>query len=204
MDRSVPFASSHSSTVEQLSYKEQVPGSNPGACTHNLLQKETPKMRRLLALLLVIPLLLLAGCPKEGETPRPRPTKAPPLAEPNPVQQPEPPAADPNPHNNEHEVKIQINWVGERSGKVTVLLNGVAVVEREDTGLSKKDTADHIYRGVWVRYVTPVKKGDRISVVFAPEYNEMKSVISIYQNSRLIVAPKSCQRGPCSSNGQIL
>lgn len=157
--------------------------------------------RRVAAVVLaaVLAVSLLAGCDPQSTSPNPKPdhkatAAAKPataaakacteVCEPNVGQQPPAPAADPGPYRDIHTVVLKVWWIGERSGSVTVRVNGVARVADDPAGQPRKG-ADGKYHGGYTRTLTGINKGDDVQLEWWYSVAPTWSMLVIYHNAKI-------------------
>ncbi len=169
---------------------------------------------------LVLSLTLTAGCsePERSADPhddKPAATPArqaqPPAdvqQDPVPGQQPPPPPADPGPYNDIHQVVVRVWWTDERSGFVTVLLNGTKF-SHEAAGTSAKG-ADGKFHGGYLKTVPGLASGDVIEVQWNANGAPSWVMLAIYHNGKTIgsvqMGQPNCRTGQklCIASGTIV
>lgn len=128
-------------------------------------------------------------------------------AVPGPGQQIPAAPADPGPYNDIHQVVVRVWWIGDRSGFVSVLVNGAPVADREPAGTPAKGH-DGKYHGGWLKVLHDVQSGQRIPVTFAPNGGRLDWImIAVYYNAKTAVSTElgqpGCTRTLCIAQGVI-
>lgn len=133
-----------------------------------------------------------------GGVPDKRPIEATDFDEPNPGQQPAPPAADPGPQNEPGHARMQVIWVGERSGTLRYSIGGA---EQAKACPQPTKEGDGKYRGdCYVDIVTI--PGNTIGMTWAPSVGGMFAQCVIYALNE-IKDYQHVQGGPCAASWRV-